>query len=32
MSEKELMNISPTYKKSVEDAKLKGLDKKKDAE
>ena len=32
MSEKELLNKSPTYKKSIADAKLKGLDKKKDDE
>jgi len=32
MSEEELLSKSPTYKKSVEDAKLKGLNKKKSEE
>ena len=32
MTEEELISKSPTYKQSLEDAKLKGLDKKKDAE
>ena len=32
ISEEELISKSPTYKKSLQDAKLKGLNKKKDGE